>query len=160
MLDIRNFLSRSSTHIYPRGNKTFKKIAFVMRERLFHFITGWKYFWRDISKYLSRFHPFIEWMFHKLTGGYSAFTSESTSRKTSKTHLCVLCIWLRILLLDIISSPLCTFLALPASLSQNAWCALSLTPNPISNYAFAVLQCRRSRRYLGGGMSLQILRDK
>ena len=140
MLDIRIFLSRSSTHIYPRGNKTFKKIAFVMRERLFHFITGWKYSWRDISKYLSSFHPFVDWMFHKhLTGGYSAYTSESIGRKTGKTHLCAVCIEIKNAHSDINSTSLCTLLALPASLSQNAWCALSLTPNPISNYAFAVL---------------------
>ena len=78
-------------------------------------------------------------------------TSESTGRKTGKTYLCAVCIEIKNVLSDIISTPLCTLLALPASLSQNAWCALSLTPNPISNYAFSVLQGRRSRGYLGGG---------
>ena len=77
-------------------------------------------------------------------------TSESTGRKTGKTYLCAVCIEIKNALSDIISTPLCTLLALPASLSQNAWCALSLTPNPISNYAFSVLQGRRSRGYLGG----------
>jgi hypothetical protein len=55
-----------------------------------------------------------------------------------------------------ISTPLCTLLALPASLSQNAWCALSLTPNPISNYAFAVLEGHRSGG-TWGSMPLQFL---
>ena len=65
-------------------------------------------------------------------------------------YICAVCIEIKNVLSDIISTPLCTLLALPASLSQNAWCALSLTPNPISNYAFAVLQGRRSRGYLAG----------